>query len=59
MLYLVQREDCDRFSLAEDIDPDYAEALAMAKDRGVEMLCYGCRVTPEEISLSGKITLDI
>ena len=59
MLYLVQREDCDRFSIAGDIDPGYAEALTAAQNGGVEMLCYGCRVGPEEIKLSRKLPLDL
>ncbi len=59
MFYLVQREDCDRFTIAGDIDPGYAEALQAAKFGGVEVLCYSCRVRPEGISLSWKLPLDV
>lgn len=52
MFYLVQRGDCRRLAIAADIDPRYAEAFSRAVASGVEILCYGCRVTPDEIVLS-------
>ncbi|PHQ99827.1 MAG: DNA/RNA nuclease SfsA [Marinosulfonomonas sp.] len=52
MLYLVQRTDCDRFRLAADIDPAYAVAYAAARTAGVEVLCYGTRITPEGVWLT-------
>ncbi|MCW5699943.1 MAG: DNA/RNA nuclease SfsA, partial [Rhodospirillales bacterium] len=55
MLYLVQREDARRFCLAADIDPAYAAAFESARNRGVEMLCYGCRVSVDGVSISTKL----
>jgi sugar fermentation stimulation protein A len=57
MVYLVQRGDADRFKLAGDIDPAYAAAYAKAQMAGVEMLCYGCGLTPEAIALDRKIDI--
>lgn len=59
MFFLVQRPDCDRFTVAADIDPAYAAALADARSRGVETICYGCRVSPAEIAVDGPIALDL
>ncbi len=59
MFYLVQRGDCPRFSVAGDIDPDYKAGLAVAIKAGVEVLCYQCDVTPEEISISGPLPMDL
>jgi sugar fermentation stimulation protein A len=47
MLYLVQRTDCDRFALADDIDPAYAAAFEAAI--GVERFVVGTRITPEGV----------
>jgi sugar fermentation stimulation protein A len=51
MVYLVQRMDCDRFCVAEDIDPGYAEALRTARAAGVEAICYDCEITAGAISV--------
>ncbi len=52
MMYLIQRMDCDRFTLAADIDPAYAAALDRAVARGVEVLAYACHITTTEITVS-------
>jgi sugar fermentation stimulation protein A len=55
MLYLVQRTDCTRFTLANDIDYTYAVACERALLAGVEMLCLGTHISPEEVTISGAI----
>lgn len=59
MLYIVQRDDCRSFRLASDIDPAYAEAAAAAAQAGVEMLCYGTRISTREITLAGPLPLEM
>ncbi len=59
MVYLVQREDATRFSLADDIDPNYRAAFDQAKERGVEAHAYRCQVTPEEILIAKKIPISL
>ena len=57
MLYLMQRGDADTFAIAADIDPGYAEALAVAMKGGVEALCYRCRVAPDEIVIDAPVAI--
>lgn len=57
MFYLVQRDDTESFSLARDIDPHYAETFDRARARGVEAICYDCRLTNREIVLNRRIPI--
>ena len=57
MFYLVQRDDADSFTVVGDIDPTYAEKLAQARKAGVEVLAYGCDVSPEEIRISRPVEI--
>jgi sugar fermentation stimulation protein A len=59
MVYLVQRTDCHRFSLAAGIDPAYARAFIEARRRGVEALAIGCTITPEGIVADRPVAIDI
>ena len=52
VLYVVQREDCNRFSIARDIDPTYAAASDAALAAGVEVHCRFCRVRPDSVALA-------
>lgn len=55
MVYLVQRNDAEDFTLARDIDPAYGEAFDRARDAGVEAIAYACDLTPEGIEVSGRL----
>ena len=57
MFYLAQRADCSRLEIAADIDPVYASTLKEALGRGVEVLCYGCNVSPEAIELDRRLPI--
>ena len=57
MFFLVQRGDCSRLGIAGDIDPNYQAAFQQALSRGVEVLCYDCRVTPEQIDMNRALPL--
>ena len=59
MFYLVQREDCDDFAIAGDIDPHYATTLDAALAAGVEAICYCCKLTTEAIELDRPLALEL
>lgn len=54
-LFVIQRTDCDAFDACHDLDPAYARGLYEAAERGVEVLCYRCDISPEEIRISRRI----
>ena len=53
MFYLVQRTDCQRVTLAGDLDPTYAQAFRDAT--GVEVLAMDCKISPERIDLGRSL----
>jgi len=57
MFYLVQRDDCDTFEIASDIDPIYAAALKQAREIGVEILCYDCKIDPYGIEIRRPVQI--
>jgi len=59
ILYLVQREDCNYFSIAKDIDADYAKALVKAVKNNLNILCYDCKFSSKGIKLNKKIKINI
>tara|TARA_Y100000590_G_scaffold131086_1_gene149761 strand:- start:8228 stop:8929 length:702 start_codon:yes stop_codon:yes gene_type:complete len=59
ILYLIQREDCDSFTIASDIDEKYNAALSKAVKSGVKILCYDCKLNNEEIKLNNKIIYEL
>ncbi|MES2253288.1 MAG: DNA/RNA nuclease SfsA [Pseudomonadota bacterium] len=46
VLYLVQRDDCDTFSIAADLDPVYARAAQDAYKCGVQMMAVALTMDP-------------
>ena len=55
MLYCIQRNDCDRLRLAEDLDPEYAAAFERATAAGVEAVAWRCTLSETRISLDTPV----
>ena len=59
IFFLIQRDDCNSFSIAKDIDPNYAKALSKAIKNKLNILCYDCKFSSKGIKLNNKIKLNI
>ena len=55
VLFVAQRADCDRFSVAANLDPAFATALDRACQNGVEVLAYACDLSAHEIKLARRL----
>jgi sugar fermentation stimulation protein A len=55
MLYLVQRTDCDRVTLARDIDPAYHAAFLTAQKAGVDVLALATDISVDAISVANRL----
>ncbi len=58
VLYIAQRTDGDAFTVAADIDPDYAAAVKTAKEKGVEFYCYTCAITDDSIEINTPLPIE-
>jgi sugar fermentation stimulation protein A len=59
LIFVIQRDDCDRFSIAKDIDPKYADLLSDAIKKKLNILCYDCKFSPKGIKLNKQINIKI
>lgn len=57
MVFLVQRADVTKLSLARDIDDNYARAFEAALTAGVEPLVLRCKVSTNEIRVDKTLPL--
>jgi sugar fermentation stimulation protein A len=58
MVFLIQRSEARRLTLARDIDPGYAAAFAAARAVGVEAVALRCRVGVEEIAVDRPVPIE-
>ena len=57
--FIIQREDCNQFVIASDIDPEYSELLSKAVKKKLNILCYDCKFSSKGIKLNKKIKFKI
>ena len=57
IIFLIQRNDCEVFTIAKDIDPDYAKALKLAVKNKLNILCYDCKFSSKGIKLNKQIKI--
>ena len=59
ILYLIQRNDCKLFKIAEDVDPEYSNSLIKAVKKKLNILCYDCKFSSKGIKLNQKVKFKI
>ncbi len=59
MFYVVQRPDCEVFSIAADTDPTYANTFKESLKCGVEVICYDCALTLKDITIRRALPLKL
>lgn len=58
MLYVIQRNDCERLRICDDLDPKYGVAFRQARQNGVEAYAVSCSVSPQGIFADRLIPID-
>jgi len=59
ILYLIQRNDCKIFKIANDIDPKYSDSLLKAVKKNLNILCFDCKFSSKGIKLNQKVKIKI
>ncbi len=57
--FVIQRSDCNQFTVANDIDPVYSQTLLDALNKNLNLLCYDCKFSTKGIKLNNKIEINI
>jgi len=57
--FIIQREDCNKFTIAKDIDPNYFKLLSKAIKKKLNIICYDCKFLSKGIKLNKKIKVII
>ena len=55
LAFIIQREDCKNFKIAEDIDPKYKKLLTFALKNKLKVICYDCKFLSKGIEINNKI----
>ena len=55
IVYVIQRDDCKNFVIADDIDAKYSNLLSKAVKKKLNIICYDCKFSLKGIKLNNKI----
>lgn len=55
VVIIVVQMAAERFDVARDLDPAFDRAFQAAREAGVSVHAYRCRVTPEEVAIAEEI----
>ncbi len=59
LLFVIQRDDCNKLKIAKDIDLKYCELLTKAVKKKLNILCYDCKFSTKGIELNRKVQFKI
>ena len=59
LLFVIQRNDCNKFEIAKDIDPEYCELLIKAVKKNLKILSYDYKFSSKGIELNRNIEFKI
>ena len=59
LMFVVQRNDCDEFRIARDIDPQYFDAITKAVKKRLKIICYDCKFSTKGIKLNKKLNIKL
>ena len=55
LAFVIQREDCKKFKIAADIDPNYKKLLTVALKNNLKVICFDCKFLSKGIVINNKI----
>ena len=56
-IYILQRNDVQNLTVADDIDPIYAQNAKLAKENGIKFLAFNCSINQDGIKIEKQITV--
>ena len=59
IVFVVQMKGVHSFSPNEETNKEFAEALRECREKGVNIICVDCEVTPESLSISKEIEVKL
>lgn len=59
VLFLIQMKGCHKFSPYDTAQPEFGEALRAARDAGVHVFVYDCKVTPKTLVADAPVALKL
>lgn len=59
VMFVIQMEGAELFMPNQELQPEFAEALARAKGEGVEILAYDCQVTADTLNIKRSIQIKV
>ena len=55
LAFVIQRDDCIKFKIAEDIDPNYKKLLTVGLKNNLKIICYDCKFSSKGIVINNKL----